>query len=395
MGGRTADPVLTGYGQGSARRAERLERWGRWQVHARHGAPGVIVQNTAPSRGRGWRRTQSEPRGAPLDDRRRAAASPRRRRRPGSSNLAYDDFLAFGAGIDDWGGVSPVTIDHVNGKTWLTSSNRSGDQVEVGRPRSTPADLPRLCRPALGRRAECCRTWLAPPTRRGSRARTRGIRGRPDLPRSWSSTTCSRSTRRPSWARPSSSGSSAPAGRSDNEFAAADRLRREVCGDEVSYVVTRNIQSTNVCYFRCGFCAFSKRKLAANLRGAPYLVPHEEIVRRALEAGSGARRICLRAESIRASRASTTRRSWLRSGLSYPSCTFTRSRRSRSGRARRRRDLGTFPGAAALGGRGSLPGRRPRSSMTRCAPSSAPTRSRRSNGWRCTTPRIGSACART
>ena len=46
----------------------------------------------------------------------------------------------------------------------------------------------------------------------------------------------------------------------------------------MTYVVTRNIQYTNVCYFRCGFCAFSKGKLARNLRGAPYLVPLEEIV---------------------------------------------------------------------------------------------------------------------
>ena len=77
-------------------------------------------------------------------------------------------------------------------------------------------------------------------------------------------------------------------------FAAADRLRREVCGDEVSYVVTRNIQYTNVCYFRCGFCAFSKGKLAENLRGAPYLVPHEEIVRRSPEAWErGATEVCL------------------------------------------------------------------------------------------------------
>jgi FO synthase len=77
-------------------------------------------------------------------------------------------------------------------------------------------------------------------------------------------------------------------------LAAADRLRREVCGDDVTYVVTRNIQYTNVCYFRCGFCAFSKGKLAANLRGAPYLVPHEEIVRRAEEAWErGATEVCL------------------------------------------------------------------------------------------------------
>ena len=63
-------------------------------------------------------------------------------------------------------------------------------------------------------------------------------------------------------------------------LAAADRLRREVCGDEVTYVVTRNIQYTNVCYFRCGFCAFSKGKLAENLRGPAFLVPMDEIVRR-------------------------------------------------------------------------------------------------------------------
>jgi FO synthase len=77
-------------------------------------------------------------------------------------------------------------------------------------------------------------------------------------------------------------------------FAAADALRREVNGDEVSYVVTRNIQYTNVCYFRCGFCAFSKGKLAANLRGPAYLVPHDEIVRRTREAWErGATEVCL------------------------------------------------------------------------------------------------------
>jgi FO synthase len=76
--------------------------------------------------------------------------------------------------------------------------------------------------------------------------------------------------------------------------AAADALRREVCGDAVTYVVTRNINYTNVCYFRCGFCAFSKGKLAANLRGAPYLVPLDEIVRRCEEAWErGGTEVCL------------------------------------------------------------------------------------------------------
>jgi FO synthase len=75
---------------------------------------------------------------------------------------------------------------------------------------------------------------------------------------------------------------------------AADDLRREVCGDTVTYVVTRNVNYTNVCYFRCGFCAFSKGRLAANLRGAPYLVPLDEIARRAEEAWErGAVELCL------------------------------------------------------------------------------------------------------
>src|SRR4029077_7911696 len=74
----------------------------------------------------------------------------------------------------------------------------------------------------------------------------------------------------------------------------ADTLRREVNGDTVTYVVTRNINYTNVCYFRCGFCALSKGKLAQNLRGLPYLVPLEEIVRRTGEAWErGAVEVCL------------------------------------------------------------------------------------------------------
>ena len=75
---------------------------------------------------------------------------------------------------------------------------------------------------------------------------------------------------------------------------AADDLRREVSGDTVTYVVTRNINYTNVCYFRCGFCAFSKGKLAEDLRGRPYLVPMDEIVRRSREAWErGGVEVCL------------------------------------------------------------------------------------------------------
>jgi FO synthase len=75
---------------------------------------------------------------------------------------------------------------------------------------------------------------------------------------------------------------------------AADRLRQRVNGGTVSYVVTRNINYTNICYFRCQFCAFSKGKLSENLRGRPYNLDLPEIQRRVEEAWErGATEVCL------------------------------------------------------------------------------------------------------
>jgi FO synthase len=75
---------------------------------------------------------------------------------------------------------------------------------------------------------------------------------------------------------------------------AADALRQHINGDTVSYVVNRNINYTNICYFRCQFCAFSKGKLSENLRGTPYDLAREEIVRRAREAWDrGATEVCM------------------------------------------------------------------------------------------------------
>jgi FO synthase len=75
---------------------------------------------------------------------------------------------------------------------------------------------------------------------------------------------------------------------------AADALRRETRGDVVTYVVNRNINYTNVCYFRCQFCAFSKGKLAENLRGKPYDLGLDEVQRRVAEAWErGATEVCM------------------------------------------------------------------------------------------------------
>ncbi|MEP4146350.1 MAG: 5-amino-6-(D-ribitylamino)uracil--L-tyrosine 4-hydroxyphenyl transferase CofH [Halioglobus sp.] len=75
---------------------------------------------------------------------------------------------------------------------------------------------------------------------------------------------------------------------------AANELRKAVAGDRVSYVVNRNINYTNVCYFKCQFCAFSKGKASENLRGRPYDISGEEIARRCREAWDrGATEVCM------------------------------------------------------------------------------------------------------
>jgi FO synthase len=74
----------------------------------------------------------------------------------------------------------------------------------------------------------------------------------------------------------------------------ADTLRARAVGDTVTYVVNRNINYTNLCYFKCGFCAFSKGPRSLNLRGEPYLMGLDEIVEKAVEAwGRGATEVTL------------------------------------------------------------------------------------------------------
>ncbi|HXL43349.1 MAG TPA: 5-amino-6-(D-ribitylamino)uracil--L-tyrosine 4-hydroxyphenyl transferase CofH [Gaiellaceae bacterium] len=214
-------------------------------------------------------------------------------------NLAYDDFpKLLDAGIDDWGGVSPVTIDHVNPEApWpdivrlRAATEAAGSELAARLPiyPEYVADLERWADPRVAQEIR-------------KHADADGL-ARDDR---WAAGSTAAIPPLPSRAAPL-----ALDGRELDEdeitrlfeargrdlaavVAAADSLRREVSGDVVTYVVTRNINYTNVCYFRCGFCAFSKGKLAANLRGAPYVVPLEEIVRRCHEAWDrGAVEVCL------------------------------------------------------------------------------------------------------
>src|SRR5881628_1966489 len=72
----------------------------------------------------------------------------------------------------------------------------------------------------------------------------------------------------------------------------ADELRRRQAGDTVTFVVNRNVNFTNVCIKHCGFCAFSRD----HREEEGYLLPLEEIVRRAREAADlGASEVCIQA----------------------------------------------------------------------------------------------------
>ena len=75
---------------------------------------------------------------------------------------------------------------------------------------------------------------------------------------------------------------------------AADELRKQVCGDRVGYVVNRNINYTNLCKHACTFCAFSKGKTDEDLRGKPYVLGLDEVAERTREAWQrGATEVCM------------------------------------------------------------------------------------------------------
>ena len=76
--------------------------------------------------------------------------------------------------------------------------------------------------------------------------------------------------------------------------AVADTLRERTCGDVVTYVVNRNINYTNRCYFRCGFCGFSRGPKSLHYKDTPYLLETHEVVHRSVEAWDrGATEVCI------------------------------------------------------------------------------------------------------
>jgi FO synthase len=230
------------------------------------------------------------------------------------------------AGINDWGGVSPVTPDHVNPeRPWpaldrLAEQTAAAGKLLVERLAIYPAyarDVERWVDPAL--RAAVLRAIDADGLARtddwvpgaGIEPPTLTHRAR------WAGSTLSRNAGEGAERSEAGEGrlasvlAKATVGEAlsvadivrlfaargkdfDAVCRAADELRQRVNGDTVSYVVTRNINYTNVCYFRCQFCAFSKGKLTENLRGRPYDLDLSEIQRRVEEAWErGATEVCM------------------------------------------------------------------------------------------------------
>jgi FO synthase len=300
--------ILIGIGETRVERIEAL--LALRALHEEHGhIQEIIVQNFRAKPGTGMA-------GVPepsLDEHLRTIAAARLifppemsiQAPPNLSPQALDALLA--AGINDWGGVSPVTPDHVNPEApW--------PQLEILRRACEAAGKALVARlaiyPRFVRQPE---DWLAPTMRKSvldhsdaeGFAREDGwIAGAPSdppaLPGHMPRTSAlqailSRARNGRELSEAEVVRLFAARGREVAQVcASADALRREVNGERVGYVVNRNINYTNVCYFGCRFCAFSKGKLSEHLRGRPYDLDQVEIARRTAEAWArGATEMCL------------------------------------------------------------------------------------------------------
>jgi len=310
--------LLVGIGESRRDRIDTLAAIA--ESHGRHGhVQEVIVQNFLPKAGTSMHR--AEP--CPTDEFLWTIAVARLILPPSihlqaPPNLSDDLGPLLDSGIDDWGGVSPVTADHVNPeRAWPALSILRAATEAAGHTLA-----PRLTLyPEYALEPD---RWIDPAMRFPVMdvADAEGL-GR-DHP--WSSggevpppelLGPAPTTDVPVAPFPTAGGAvgevlaAVEAGAEVDEdqivtlfgargpevravAAVADRLRRELVGDEVTFVANRNINYTNVCTFKCKFCAFSKGPLSLNLRGTPYLLELSEITDRVREAElAGATEVCL------------------------------------------------------------------------------------------------------
>lgn len=218
-----------------------------------------------------------------------------------SGDTSYTRYID--AGINDWGGVSPVTPDHVNPeRPWPHL-----DTLKAATEAKGYLLLQRLAlHPSYALDVEKWvdeRLWAKVKADMDSEGFARAHDWSPGVSYGIPQEEVVEARGgRPSKMRPEFTKALAKAGERDLDvddisllFTArgtemaelcrvADEMRQAVVGDEVTYVVNRNINYTNLCYFRCKFCAFSKGPKSLNLRGDPYLLDTTEVARRAREA---------------------------------------------------------------------------------------------------------------
>jgi FO synthase len=290
--------ILVGIGESRADRVLALEAIAA--SHARHGhVQEVIVQNFLPKEGTAMHGAPPCPEDEYLWSLRAAREIlPAAVHLQAPPNLSEDFGRLLGTGIDDWGGVSPVTPDHVNPeRPWPALDRLRAVTEERGfelAPRLTVypeyaceperwlderlrfpvlelSDAEGLARdttwsPGID---EAPPTLLPGPSRAGGAVREvlDGVLLGQEVGEDEIVTLF---------------------GARGREVAAvaelADELRRVTVGDVVTWVFNRNINYTNVCTFKCKFCAFSKGPMSENLRGKPYLLTLEEVQRRVVEA---------------------------------------------------------------------------------------------------------------
>ena len=229
-------------------------------------------------------------------------------------NLSPESLRALvDAGINDWGGVSPVTPDHVNPEApWphldsLARATKAAGKELTERLAIYPAYAQRPerwvdagLRTALLHRADTdgyarTDTW-SPGLAEHPPALDLALIGAPGVAlRGEIAAILAKAQRGDALVE----GEIVRLFRARGEefswvCAAADELRSAISGDAVGYVVNRNINYTNICSYRCQFCAFAKGKASEDLRGKPYDLPLEEIQRRVREAWErGATEVCM------------------------------------------------------------------------------------------------------
>ncbi|MGB0576894.1 MAG: 5-amino-6-(D-ribitylamino)uracil--L-tyrosine 4-hydroxyphenyl transferase CofH [Alphaproteobacteria bacterium] len=224
-------------------------------------------------------------------------------------NLSPDVYPQLvSAGLNDWGGISPVTPDHVNPEAaWPEIDTLAERTAETGKTLvERLAVYPSYVLDASH--------WMAAHvvTAAMRASDTDGLARIEDWAPGVNIAPPATSVRR---SQPSSDISFILNRASDGEVpneteitrlfqardidfaticATANLLRKVTNGDDVTYVVNRNINYTNICTYRCTFCAFSKGKTAETLRGKPYRLEMEEVGRRTAEAWNrGATEVCL------------------------------------------------------------------------------------------------------